>query len=148
MRVMKNLPQALVSDPIMQEKVENQIKQYLWSLIHICWWKYNNWVWSAKSLTLKQYCTIKAVNDKLISSDEFSSIIKNKDTSFLENKQLESGKSLKDFVVENKVKWVWYAGVWEWKNHRYYADNVPVQERYISPKDYVLLSLYFQTKNS
>jgi hypothetical protein len=29
MRVMKNLPQALVSDPIMQEKVENQIKQYL-----------------------------------------------------------------------------------------------------------------------
>ncbi|MEI7558299.1 MAG: hypothetical protein WCJ45_05880 [bacterium] len=63
-------------------------------------------MWDNKEFTHKEYYTMAAVHDKLITKDEFTRLMEDKDISILENKSLEykdaSGKpyALKDLIRE------------------------------------------------
>ena len=149
-RVMSHIPPVLVGDASTEEKIKTQVNSYLRSLINICWWEYNNWLWSAKAISNKQFYTIAATHDKLITKDEFKSIIEKKDISVLENKKLESGKTIKELLEENKddpITWVGNETSWIYRYYTKDAKKYPT-ERKISKNDYILLGLYFQTKNS
>lgn len=137
-------------DPKLEEKMKWQIKEYLTHLIHVAWGNYDNGVWSAKTLTYKEYYTLAAVHDKLITEDEFKKITEEGDLSVLEDKQLESGITIKDFITEKSVVWVVNQTGWR---RRY---NVPQGHdldkdpgaRKISKNDYILMWLYFQMKSN
>jgi len=148
-RVMWHIPNVLANDIATQEKIHNQIKWFLKVLINNCWWEFNNWVWSAKNITRRQYYTIVSARDKLLSASEFKSLMEN-DLSVLENKNLEMWKSIKQFIEENKdnpVTWVWS---WDKINTYYLKDwnKRSPKDRAISSNDYILLWLYFQVKNN
>ena len=151
-------------NPEDEAKMKKQISDYLNHLITTSMGgHYDKWVWDNKEFTHKEYYTMAAVHDKLITKDEFTRLMEDKDISILENKSLEyKDASGKPYALKDLIREKWVTRVYnKWTTNPYTKESwrkvyeveekqgtprLSENQKTISQKDYVLIGLYLEMK--
>lgn len=139
------------NNKVVGEKIKVQISDQLDQVLQNFGLKFGEW-WSLinEGITHRQYFTIEAVHDKLISEAQFTQLMETGDASVLDNIPLSTWKTIKDFVTEKWIRSV----VDNWVKKQYRPDkDHPIEYKdqgkinVISDSDYILLGLYLEIKN-